>query len=94
MPNPNRRGGSRPWRRKVAHVIRRDNGICHLCGQPGADSADHIIPVAHGGTDHLDNLLAVHHNNGNKCNRLRGTRSITETRAQLSNHPTKTQWEW
>lgn len=27
-------------------VIRRDRGICWLCGHPGANSLDHIIPAS------------------------------------------------
>lgn len=84
MPSTQRNGGSRPWRRKVARVIRRDHGICHLCGQPGADSADHIIPAAHGGTDALDNLAAVHHNAEPKCNRIRGDRDIDTARTEIA----------
>lgn len=32
------------WARISRDVIRRDGGICHLCGLPGADTADHLIP--------------------------------------------------
>lgn len=28
----------------AAWIIRRDRGICWLCGHEGADTADHIIP--------------------------------------------------
>lgn len=41
-------------------VIARDGGICHLCGEGGADSADHVISRAMGGPDTLDNLKAAH----------------------------------
>ena len=60
--------GSRAWRRLVAQVIRRDHGICQLCGQPGATSADHIIRRRDGGRDELSNLRACHP----ACNRRRG----------------------
>lgn len=29
------------WRRITAAVVSRDYGICHICGHPGATSADH-----------------------------------------------------
>ncbi|MCK9497119.1 MAG: HNH endonuclease [Dehalococcoidia bacterium] len=50
----------RPWRRTVAKVIARDRGVCHLCSQPGADTADHVVPRARGGSDDEANLKAAH----------------------------------
>lgn len=76
-------GGGRPWRRTVAYVLRRDHGICWLCGQPGADSADHIQPRAHGGTDRPSNLRAVHHDRGCRGNRYRGDRTPEQAIARL-----------
>lgn len=32
------------WMRLVTWIIRRDRGICWLCGHDGADTADHVIP--------------------------------------------------
>lgn len=32
------------WQRLAAWIIRRDHGVCWLCGHTGADTADHIIP--------------------------------------------------
>lgn len=29
----------------LTHVIARDGGTCWLCGHPGANSIDHVIPV-------------------------------------------------
>lgn len=77
------RGGSRPWRRTVARVIRRDHGICWLCNQPGADSADHVTPRSQGGSDTLNNLAAVHHNAGCRGNRYRGDRTPESAIARL-----------
>jgi 5-methylcytosine-specific restriction endonuclease McrA len=83
---PQRNGGSRPWRRTVAYVLRRDGHICWICGQPGADSADHVIPVAHGGTDHPTNLRAIHHKAEPRCNLIRGDkRTPDQTRQRLAN---------
>jgi 5-methylcytosine-specific restriction endonuclease McrA len=83
----------RPWQRIKARVIRRDGGICHLCGQPGADSADHLVPWSQGGTDDMSNLAAAHHNTPPHCNRKRGDRDIATARAELtSTHDTA--WDW
>lgn len=68
----------RPWQRLKEQVIRRDGGICHLCGSPGADSADHLIPHSRGGTDTLGNLAAVHHDAEPRCNRSRGNRPLED----------------
>ncbi|HVT76988.1 MAG TPA: HNH endonuclease [Acidimicrobiales bacterium] len=40
--------------------MRRDRGICHVCGQPGADQVDHVIPVAEGGPDTVDDKAPIH----------------------------------
>lgn len=88
----------RPWRQTRDRVVRRDHGICHLCDQPGATSADHLVPVAHGGALHdLTNLAACHVD----CNKIRGTRSITEARtaiaARHAEHEDTTEalaWSW
>lgn len=83
----------RPWRRLRDRIIRRDGGICHLCGQPGADSADHIVAVAHGGALYdPTNLAAVHHDAGARCNRVRGSRSIEQARTSVAPEPQG--WDW
>lgn len=50
------------WRRTVRRIIERDGGICYICGRPGADTADHVIPVCEGGPDQDWNLKAAHEN--------------------------------
>ena len=92
---PKRTG--RPWQRRKARIIRRDAGICHICGQPGADTADHIIPHSHGGSDSDDNLAAAHHNVAPYCNRRRGDRSIEATRRRITAELTDIDgdgWTW
>ena len=37
------------WGRISRQVIARDQGICHLCGESGADTADHLVPRSLGG---------------------------------------------
>lgn len=65
--------------RHRAH-IRRGNPACALCGEPVDYSlpylhpqsyvVDHITPLAHGGTDTLNNKQATHR----ACNRSKGAR--------------------
>jgi len=40
---------------------------CWLCGGEGADTIDHIIPVADGGDDSLDNLRPAHGRKSKQC---------------------------
>ena len=49
-------------------VMRRDQGLCHLCGRPHADAIDHIVPVAWGGSDDPTNLAPAH----TSCNSAKG----------------------
>lgn len=42
-------------------VIARDRGVCHWCGRPGADEADHVVELADGGADDEGNMRAIHH---------------------------------
>jgi 5-methylcytosine-specific restriction endonuclease McrA len=82
----------RPWTRVKARVIRRDGGICHLCGGTGADTADHLTPVSLGGPLYaMTNLAAAH----TTCNRIRGVRPVEVVRAELTHHSTSsTAWTW
>ena len=86
MPAATRgRAEGQRWRTVKARIIRRDHGICHLCGGPGADSADHLVPESHGGARYDPaNLAAVHHQVWPRCNRIRGDRSIDEARRAIA----------
>jgi 5-methylcytosine-specific restriction protein A len=54
-------GKSGSAQQKVARaIIRRDLGRCHVCGQPGADQVDHVVPLSQGGADEPSNLAAIH----------------------------------
>lgn len=66
--------------RLTALVFAEHGRVCHLCGMPGADSIDHIIPRALGGTDELDNLMPAHA----RCNSSRGAMPLDAWRAR---HP-------
>jgi len=56
---PNVPSGRRLQERN-ARILARDRGICHVCGQPGADKVDHLLAQAHGGTEDDANLAAIH----------------------------------
>ncbi len=57
--------------RIVPRIMARDHGICYLCGQPGADTIDHIQP----GDNHTDtNLAAVHDRTWPHCHRYKSSR--------------------
>lgn len=45
---------------RARRIIDRDHGICHVCHQPGADQADHVIPFTEGGADDEANMAAIH----------------------------------
>jgi 5-methylcytosine-specific restriction protein A len=44
-------------------ILKRDCGLCQVCLRTGditkADSVDHIVPKAEGGTDDDDNLQSI-----------------------------------
>lgn len=64
---------------KKAEIFERDAGVCYLCGQALDVSdveIDHVIPLARGGTNDLDNLRVVHPS----CNRAKGDRLVGERR--------------
>lgn len=60
------RGYGAAWRRLRLLVLKRDGWVCRCadCKAVGrvrnASEVDHIIPKAEGGTDHPDNLSAIH----------------------------------
>lgn len=57
-----------PWTRE--EIIKRDKGICQICGLPVYDyddapkrlkpEIDHIVPISAGGADKADNLRLTH----------------------------------
>lgn len=56
------------WRTRRLIVLKRDKGICYLCGEANADTVDHIKA----GNDHsLNNLAAVHDRVAPHCHRYK-----------------------
>lgn len=75
-PRDNRRS-TRPYKRWRRAVLARST-VCWICGHGGADSADHITPLALGGALlDPDNGAPAHHEPcptcGRRCNAARGT---------------------
>lgn len=66
----------RPWNRKRRAVL-ASSTTCWLCGLPGADTVDHVVPRSMGGTDEPWNLRPAHQ----RCNSRRGTKAnVTPSR--------------
>lgn len=59
------------WHRLRRRVKDRDKATCKYCGRVVEEgTVDHVLPLAQGGTDHLDNLVwACQKCNGEKGNR-------------------------
>lgn len=61
MSHTERNGrGTAYWKRIRLQVLAVSGGICWLCGRPGADTVDHVVPLEDGGTNDLANLRAAH----------------------------------
>ena len=65
---------TKAWRNLRASILRASD-ICHICGKPGADAIDHVIPLARGGTSDPSNLRPAHHDTGDRCNRVKGDKA-------------------
>ena len=61
--------------RIVPRILERDNRICHVCGEAGADQVDHVIA----GDDHSDSNLAAIHDN--PCHRRKTAAEAAAARA-------------
>jgi len=48
------------WQKLRKHLLAQDD-TCHICHHPGADTLDHLIPLAAGGEPYdPDNLAPAH----------------------------------
>jgi len=69
---PLEKWGGRKAQQYVRRTIAEYGTLCWLCGLPGSNSADHIIPISKGGAVYdIDNLGPSHR----KCNYARGNRA-------------------
>lgn len=75
-------GNARKRLALVRLVLAHKGRTCHLCGLPGATSADHVIPWAHGGRNVLANLEPVHCS----CNSVRQDAHLT---VWFARHPVR-----
>ena len=50
---------SSTWR-KIRSQILQASDICWMCGRPGADTIDHLVPLAQGGNNQVSNLRPAH----------------------------------
>jgi 5-methylcytosine-specific restriction endonuclease McrA len=77
--------GGRRIAERNARLFAAKGTTCHLCGGPGADSADHLVPVSLGGPQNpgLDGLAPAHH----ICNKARGAMTLAEW---FATHPLPT----
>ncbi len=70
---PEEKWGGRKAQQYVRLTLEEYGTICWLCGLPGANSADHIIPRSKGGAVYeLANLGPAH----KRCNESRGNRDV------------------
>jgi 5-methylcytosine-specific restriction endonuclease McrA len=53
-----RDANSTHWKKIRQRILNRDGRVCFWCGLE-ADTIDHIVPVAKGGTDHDENLVSA-----------------------------------
>lgn len=77
---PPEKWGGRKAQQYVRKTIAEYGDICHLCGLPGSNSADHVIPIDDGGAVYnLLNLGPAHR----RCNYARGKRPIKPAAAVI-----------
>ncbi len=69
----------RAYRNKRDRILRTSD-VCWICGRPGADSVDHVVALAKGGTNALDNLRPAHLF---PCNRSKGDKDYATDRATV-----------
>lgn len=77
------RRGMTGWQEQAMHrrVMARHHGTCHICGKPGADIIDDVIPLAEGGKPTEANKRPAH---SEPCHRLKTQAEAARARARQS----------
>ena len=60
--------------RRLRAELLRDNPNCYICDRPNANSMDHVVPVAKGGSTTLTNTIPL----CKQCNDAKIHKSIAE----------------
>lgn len=78
MADHDPRGLGHDWRRFRKTAFEFWGDVCHVCGQPGADTIDHLDPRVHYGTTlpTIDRVRPAHRS----CNSSRGAQIQTRPR--------------
>lgn len=79
---PPEKWGGRRAQAYVVETLALYGRVCWLCGLPGANSADHVIPISLGGAVYDLNNLGPSHR---KCNYARGNRAATAASQPIEN---------
>jgi 5-methylcytosine-specific restriction enzyme A len=74
------RSGSKEQRLNRA-VMDLNEGRCHVCGLLGADQVDHVIPLAEGGSDGMENRRPIH---SEPCHRIKTSEEAKRGRNRSS----------
>ncbi|EGT5592630.1 HNH endonuclease [Corynebacterium striatum] len=68
------RWSGRQSQRLRALTLQTYGTTCHLCGGPGATTADHLLPRSYGGDNSIENLRPAHAS----CNSARGNMALDD----------------
>ena len=58
-------------------ILLKYDTICHVCGNPGSDEVDHVIPLAEGGPDTDANCRPIH---SKPCHALKSSAEAARAR--------------